>query len=528
MFSDVFGLPKRFMIPALLAGASLFLALLGMYWDIGVHIDDGRDGALITPAHTAIVLGLQGVLVSAVLHGVMRGPRAPGERRVGPLSLSPGSLQLLACSTVALSGFPLDALWHELFGEDVTLWGPTHLFLVGGGALSTLGAWTLLREAKALGTPRGPAKHGEWLLAGGLLTALTSFTAEFDYGVPQFQLLFHPVLLALAAGFALVAARLLLGPGGALKAVAFYLALRLGLSAFVGPGLGHTLPAFPLHVAAAVAVELAALAAARSRWFPLVAGAGIGTAGLAAEWGWTHVGHDLPWTASLLPEAVPLALAAAVGGALLGTRAAQALGAPAPADPLPLRAVLAGGAAVLVALAVPLPRGDGDGTRAAVVPTPAGPGQVRVEVRLDPPAAARGAEWFAVLSWQGREPSRHVALREVAPGRFVSAEPVPTGGNWKTMVRLARGDELLGLPVFLAAAPWVGEPAVPAVARSGVLGADTALLQREARGGPTWLEALAYGVCLLLAAGWVALTALALRRAERRGAELPSRALVPA
>ena len=34
----------------------------------------------------------------------------------------------------ALVGFPLDDGWHRLFGQDVTLWGPTHLMLIGGAS----------------------------------------------------------------------------------------------------------------------------------------------------------------------------------------------------------------------------------------------------------------------------------------------------------------------------------------------------------------------------------------------------------
>ena len=40
----------------------------------------------------------------------------------------------------ALAGFPLDDIWHRLFGQDVTLWGPTHLMLIGGASLATLAA----------------------------------------------------------------------------------------------------------------------------------------------------------------------------------------------------------------------------------------------------------------------------------------------------------------------------------------------------------------------------------------------------
>ena len=39
---------------------------------------------------------------------------------------------LFACASFSLLGFPLDDGWHRIFGQDVTLWGPTHLMLIGG------------------------------------------------------------------------------------------------------------------------------------------------------------------------------------------------------------------------------------------------------------------------------------------------------------------------------------------------------------------------------------------------------------
>ena len=72
-----------------------------------------------------------------------------------------------------------------------------------------------------------------------------------------------------------------------------------------------------------------------------------------------------------------------------------------------------------MALFFPLPRTGGDGTRAAIVPTPAGDGRVNLAVKLDPPDAARGNQWFEVLSWQGRTPGQLrqlTALREVGAG----------------------------------------------------------------------------------------------------------------
>ena len=66
-------------------------------------------------------------------------------------------------------------------------------------------------------------------LTGGLMLGLSTFQAEFDFGVPQFQLVFEPMLLMLAAGLGLVLARVYAGRGAALGAVAFFIVIRGGL-----------------------------------------------------------------------------------------------------------------------------------------------------------------------------------------------------------------------------------------------------------------------------------------------------------
>jgi hypothetical protein len=82
-------------------------------------------------------------------------------------------------------------------------------------------------------------------------------------------------------------------------------------------------------LAEAAVVELAALVAARSPLrFALLSGVGIGTVGLAAEWGWSHVWMPHPWPASLLSQAAILALAAALAGSVLGARMSQSLALP--------------------------------------------------------------------------------------------------------------------------------------------------------------------------------------------------------
>jgi hypothetical protein len=519
----VSGVPGRFIAPVVVAGVSLQVAVLGMYWDIGYHIDHGRDEGVFTAPHMFIVAGLQGIVLAALLHGRMRGPQARNERRLPlGLSMSPGGIVLLVCGGVALLGFPLDAFWHALFGEDVTLWGPTHLFMIGGAGVSTLGVWMVMRQGFELGRPRKVARRGHLRVAGALIIGLSTFQAEFDFGVPQFQLLYQPVLIAFAAGVALVCARSILGRWGAFQALAMFFVIRGALALFVGEVAGYTTPHFPLYIAEAAVVELAALAAPRAPLrFAVLSGLGIGTVGLAAEWGWSHVWMPHPWPASMLAQAVILSLAAALAGSVLGARVSQSLAMPeserAALPAIAPRAVALAAVVALVALFVPLPRTGGDGTRAAIAPTPAGDGRVDLAVKLDPPSAARDNQWFEVLSWQGRTPGQLrqlTGLREVGPGRYVTERPVPVTGNWKTMLRLAKGTHLMALPVYLPASPQADRAGIPVGPRSGAMQADTFILQREARGGPAWLTTTAYAVLAVVVAVWLGLLAWALGLAE--------------
>ena len=129
---------------------------------------------------------------------------------------------LFACASFSLLGFPLDDGWHRIFGQDVTLWGPTHLMLFGGAGMTLIGRAALLvegqRSARRDGTKVDAGLAGRRLmnfqkagLIGGFLIGMSTFQGEFDFGVPQFQLVFHPMLIAFAAGIALVTARIWAG-----------------------------------------------------------------------------------------------------------------------------------------------------------------------------------------------------------------------------------------------------------------------------------------------------------------------------
>lgn len=537
-FSErISGLPGWAALPLTVIAGSLIVAVLGMYWDVSIHIDQGRDpGPFANTAHYLILAGLFGITFAGLLSMALprdgRRPSATAVRLARNWYAPLGGVLIFVCAGFALSGFPLDDLWHRIFGQDVTLWGPTHLLLFGGAALSTLGAWLLVaegrREAARLGL-RGNrifVAVQEVAVAGSFLIALSTFQGEFDYSVPQFRLDIHPILLMLAASIALVAARLRVGRGGALGAVAFFLVIRGLLSLYVGPLAGNTTLHFPLYIAEAVVVELVALRIARNRPLTLgaVAGAGIGVFGLAAEWGWSYAWWTLHWPASMLPEAAVAGFVAAVAGGVIGAFVGRALISPQLRPHSHPRFAVA--AALVAALGVvlwatPISHGPQASADVAVRDTsPAPKRQVEATVRLHPADAADGARWLTVTAWQGGG-SVVNKLELVRPGLYRTTRPIPVYGNWKSTIRLARGTAVQGLPLFLpkdSAIP-VGEvPAKRRFTRSFVV--DKTLLQREQKGDvPGLLTLIAYLTTLLIGLGLVATLGVGLRRLDRAGSD---------
>jgi hypothetical protein len=154
------GQPGWVELPSTLALFSLVTALLGMYWDVSLHIAQGRDvGPLANPAHYPIMFGLFGVFASGVLAIVLPVGERPGPAAVritrdwyAPV----GGVLLAGAGFFALLGFPFDDVWHRMFGQDVTLWGPTHLMkMIGGAGLSLVGLAVLEREGRLV---RGTAE----------------------------------------------------------------------------------------------------------------------------------------------------------------------------------------------------------------------------------------------------------------------------------------------------------------------------------------------------------------------------------
>jgi hypothetical protein len=551
------GLPGWAALPLVLLNAALLTAVLGMYWDISLHIDNGRDaGPLANPAHYLILLGLYGVLLAGVLSAALAGERPTRTAiSLGSGWWAPvGGAVIAFCGAFALSGFPLDDMWHRLFGQDVTLWGPTHLMLIGGASMATLGAMAL--QSEAIGELGRDPEAQTWrplkllrrgLLAGSFLVALSTFQAEFDFGVPQFREVLQPVLIMLAGGIGLVTARVYLGRGGALLAVFGFVLIRGLISVMVGGVWGQTLPHFPLYAVEALLVELAFLRASGRSTVATGALAGvlIGTVGLAAEWGWSHLWMPLPWSGSLLPEAAIAGFVTAVAAGTVGGYVGGALLRPmrperAPAGRWPHRAALAGVLALVAVIAWGLPI-SADGPASATVrltDVPSSDGrEVQATVRVSPADSLDDANFANVTAWQGGG-SVISDLREIAPGVYRTTEPFPVHDGWKAMVRVHTGGSLVAVPIYLPRDAAIPAPEVPAQAAfTRPFVRDVKILQREQKSGvPGGLKLLAYLIVAAIAVTALLLIGWALRRLEefeppdRSGVdthELNDRATVP-
>ncbi len=516
------GIPGWAALPLGISGTALLAALFGVYWDVSIHIDQGRDpGPLANPAHYFILLGLFGIFASGYLSiSLPRNGERPGPAAVriaGNWYAPVGGLLMLVTAGFALIGFPLDDLWHRLFGQDVTLWGPTHLMLIGGAVMTLVGMSILIAEGMAERRARGnsgppPVLHKlrKVGLVGGLLIGLTVFQAEFDFGVPQFRLIFEPILLAFASGFALVTARVWLGRGGALYAVGFYLGARIVIALIVGGILGQSTPYFPIYLAEALCVEAAGLAIGRERPLRLAAASGllIGTVGLAAEWGWSHVWMPVPWTTNILPAAAIVAPIAGLAGATAGALLAGALRGQLP-DPRLTRRCFGGAIVAMVALCIyGLHTTSPSDIRATITlqRTPSDRGEAIATVRFHPSDAADGAAWVRETAWQGGGLVQ-APLDRVGEGVYRTPDPLPLTGDWKSVIRLQKGTTIEDVPVYMPADPAIPVPAVPAhheVTRQ--LEPSHQVLQRETKQGiPSWLWTLAAS---LVMAFWLAMIVL--------------------
>ena len=492
--------------------AGLLVAALGFYWDVSWHVDYGRDELIFTPGHTAIIVGLQGLLITAALTTLVATWTRADVALVGKRLRAPwAAVVLFALGVGAVGAFPLDEFWHRSYGVDVTMWGPTHLAMIGGASFGPLALLLLIRESRGRLTRLG--KYLTAVVMGACLLGMSTFQLEYDLGVSQWQQLYHPILIAIASGFAMVLARQLIGPGGALYTAFSYWMHRTVTLVVVGEALNHTPPHWALYLGSAVLIELALFATRRRSALAqaLAAGAAV-TLGIPTEWAWTQVWGRHPWSWSLL-DGIAVAAVAAFAAAVLGTAAGRKLRGTTAG--LPSAAVWVAFVVAVLTLVYPFPRNDA-GQLVTVRTTPAGPGLTHVSITLTDPQPAVDPNWFETFAWQGGSLIR-ARMDRVSADEWVTAEPVPYGGSWKTIVRLANDDVLAAAPVYFPADEEIGADEIPLVPERTVsMQRDTRLLMREARDGSATPAAVAYSVLGIFAALWIGSIAMAFRSRKLR------------
>jgi hypothetical protein len=477
--------PPWVALPMALFITTLICALFGFIWDVSLHIGKGRDpGPLANPAHYFILFGLFLLFIAGCLACVLPYDKpGPSAVRITRNWYAPvGGIVMAGCGLYALLGFPLDDIWHRIFGQDVTLWGPTHLMMIGGAGFSTLSALMLNHEGlKAMGDDAPPdsgfVKFIQYLGFGGIIVGLSVFQIEFDFGVPQFRQVFEPMLIAAAAAFALVAARIMLGRGAAIIAALLAIGLRGGVALIVGPILGSPINWFALYLGPAIVVELIALTPLIKRpiVFGAVSGLGVATIGLWLESLWVGAVYHYPWPTSIWAEALamatPVAVLTGACGAMFGlVLSSQRLPSRAISIGLVALTVLAIGGATANGLRYTVPENVTAAVTLTDVPG-SSPGQrmVNADVQINPPNfVSEDPNWVSILAWQGKLANQRgevvTNLEKLGPGHYRTTEPVPVWGSWKTLLRLHDGRTLTAVPIYLAADPGIGAAEVPAQA----------------------------------------------------------------
>jgi hypothetical protein len=168
----------------LLSGLQL---VLGGFWDASMHILTGEvpGGAdFLWPPHIMIYSSFFFILIAA---GVALRAIALPASRAGIddprlwVRRNPYLGAVALCALYGILSIPGDALWHLLFGIDLTAWSPPHVFLGIAAALPLFAAAGMVSRFRPLGDrPLVPALLTAALLAVGLNVIYLIGVIEFE------------------------------------------------------------------------------------------------------------------------------------------------------------------------------------------------------------------------------------------------------------------------------------------------------------------------------------------------------------
>ncbi|MBX3053286.1 MAG: hypothetical protein KF753_17510 [Caldilineaceae bacterium] len=276
----------------LLIALGVFLFSVGGYWDASEHVvtgivPGGED--FLWPPHLMLyagfllsfavaVAGLVALAKPNIAAGI-RDPRLWVRRNpyVGATVLAAG---------YGLLSVPGDAIWHEIYGIDLTAWSPPHIFLVMASATTVICAIGLLLQS------RGQVKNRGGFSLFILLLLAVMLNEAYLIGVLEWEIRtvtgfilerpswLYPVILGGLAFFVIsLGRRLVPGPWTATTVALFFFAWRILGSAFAQVVSGAPPRLTLVFVLGAVLLDLTAQRSHRKRVHQVLIEAAAFTAG---------------------------------------------------------------------------------------------------------------------------------------------------------------------------------------------------------------------------------------------------------
>lgn len=289
--------PRLSKVLALLVGISALLICIGGYWDLSEHVitgivPGGED--FLWPPHLMIYAGF--LLAFLVAIGGLSALAVPNLRAgvMDPrrwVRRSPYVGAVVLVAGYGLFSIPGDAIWHELYGIDLTAWSPPHIFIaVSSASLSIFAVGLLMGSGIRVDAARGGAEErsqsqlsnrtgllaagrrfsaADWrsfvnlfFLAIGFCIFLIIGTTEWEMGkvdgyVAQRPVWLYPTIIGVSAFFlSVVARRVAPGPWSATAFALLYFGLRIATTSFADVVSGATPRLTLVFILGAVLLDL--------------------------------------------------------------------------------------------------------------------------------------------------------------------------------------------------------------------------------------------------------------------------------